>query len=95
MASCWQTPAKMPIKDVRFICDDIDKLLLSLLEIQTYRAGSCTSELPLKVNCRIKFGLVCQLLAEAAQILSYNSRSVYNSLSAAIHLYMIWAYAVV
>ena len=32
-----------------------------------------------------KFGLVCQLLAEPAQILSY------NSLSSAIHLYMIQA----
>ena len=31
--------------------------------------------------------LVCQLLAKPAQILSYNSLSVYNSLSAAIHLY--------
>ena len=27
-----------------------------------------------------KFGLVCQLLAEPAQILSYNSLSAYNSL---------------
>ena len=31
------------------------------------------------------------MLAEPAQILSYNSLSVYNSLSDAIHLYMIWA----
>ena len=45
----------------------------------------------LKVNCRKKFGLVCQLLAEPALILFYNSLSVYNSLSAAIHLYMIQA----
>ena len=50
---------------------------------------SCTSELQLKVNCSKKFGLGCQLLAEPAQILSYNSLSVYNSLSAAIQLYMI------
>ena len=41
------------------------------------RNGSCTSELQLKVNCRpkvncrIKFGLICKLLAEPAQILSY------------------------
>ena len=53
----------------------------------TVRAGSCTSELKLKVNCgskvncRIKFGLVCQqLLANPDQILSYNSLAVYNSL---------------
>ena len=46
-------------------------------------------KLQLKVNCRKKFGLVCQLLAEPAQILFYNSLSVYNSLSAAIQLYMI------
>ena len=37
----------------------------------------------------VGFGLVCQLLAEPAQILSYNILLVYNSLSAAIHLYMI------
>ena len=38
------------------------------------------------------FGLVCQLmLAEPAQILSYTSLSVYNSLSGVIYLYMIWA----
>ena len=43
--------------------------------------------------CRKKIGLVCQLLAESAQILSYNSLLVYNSLSAVIHLYMIWAIA--
>ena len=47
------------------------------------------SELKVKVNCRlkvngrIKFGMVYQLLAKSAQILSY------NSLSAVIHLYMI------
>ena len=46
-------------------------------------AGLCTNELQLKVNCSKKFGLVCQLLAEPAHILFY------NSLSAAIHLYMI------
>ena len=61
------------------------------------RAGSCTSELQLKMNCRLKvnyrkkFELVCQLLADPAPILSYNSLSVYNSLSASIHLYMIRA----
>ena len=48
-------------------------------------------KLQLKVNCRKKFGLVCQLLAEPAQILPYNSLLVYNSLSAAIRLCMIWA----
>ena len=42
--------------------------------------GSCISELQLKVNCSKKFGL----LAEPAQIFFY-----YNSLSAAIYLYMI------
>ena len=49
----------------------------------------------LKVNCRKQFRLVCHLLAEPAQIFSYNSLSVYNagnSLSIAIHLYMIRAY---
>ena len=61
-------------------------------------AGSCTSELQLKVNCRPKvncrkkFGLVCQLLAESVQILSCYLLSVYNSLSAEIHLYIIRAY---
>ena len=50
--------------------------------------GSCTSELKLKVNCKLRvncrkrIGLVCQLLAKPAQILSHNSLSVYNSLSA-------------
>ena len=34
--------------------------------------------------------MICQLRPEPTQILSYNSLSVYNSLSAAIHLYMIW-----
>ena len=53
----------------------------------TSRAGSCTSALQLKVNSsRKKFGMICQLLADPAQILSYNSLSVYNKLSAAIHL---------
>ena len=42
-------------------------------------------------ECRIKFWLVCQLLAEPAQISSFNSLSVNNSFSAAIHLYMIRA----
>ena len=60
----------------------------------TSRAGWCTSELQLKVNCglqvncRIKFGLVCKLL-QTSPIFFINSLSVYNSLSAAIHLYMI------
>ena len=36
-------------------------------------------------------GLVCQLFAEPAQILSYNSLLVYSLLSAVIHLYMIRA----
>ena len=35
-------------------------------------------------------GLLGQLLAVPLQILSYNLLSAYNSLSAAIHLYMIW-----
>ena len=34
------------------------------------RAGSCTSELQLEVNCRKKFGQACQLLANPGQILS-------------------------
>ena len=61
-------------------------------------AGSCTSELQLKVNCRlkvncwIKFGLARLTVGRPAQIFSYNSLSVYNSLSAEIHLYMIWSY---
>ena len=46
----------------------------------------------LKVKCRKKFGLVCQLLAEPAQILFYNSLLVYYSLSAIIHWYMIQAH---
>ena len=68
---------KSTVKSVCFVCFEL-------------RAGSCKSELQLKVNyrqkvnCMKKFGLACQLLAESAQILSY------NSLSAAIHLYMIW-----
>ena len=39
-------------------------------------AGSCTSELQLKVNCRlkvnckIKFGLACQLFAKSARFFS-------------------------
>ena len=32
----------------------------------------------LKVNCRKKFGLVCKLLADLAQILSYKSLLVYT-----------------
>ena len=52
-------------------------------------AATRRSELQQKVNCRLKvnfrkkIGLVCQLLAKPAQILSN------NSLSAAIHMYMI------
>ena len=38
-----------------------------------FAAGSCASELQLKVNCRKIFGLVCQLLAKPVQILFYNS----------------------
>ena len=34
---------------------------------QTLRARSCTNELQKEKNCRIKFGLVCQLLAKPAQ----------------------------
>ena len=51
--------------------------------------GSCTSELQVKVNCRIKFGLARPTVGRSAHISSYNSLSVYNSLSSAIHLYMI------
>ena len=58
-------------------------------------AESCTSELQMKVNCRKKIGLVSQLLAEPAQNFPFNTLSVYNSLSAAFHLYMIWAYVCV
>ena len=45
------------------------------------RTGSCISELQLKVNCRKKFGLVCQLVlaAQPAQIFFYNPLSVSNS----------------
>ena len=45
----------------------------------------------LKVNCRKNFGLAWQLLAKPDQSFSYNSLSVYNSLSAPIHLYMMRA----
>ena len=51
--------------------------------------GSCASELQLKVNCRpkvnckIKFGLAWPTVGRPAQFIFY------NSLSAAIHLYMI------
>ena len=63
--------------------------------------GSFTSELQLEVNCRLKvncrkiIGLVSlpNVDQAPAQILSYNSLLVYNSLSAAIHLYMIQARA--
>ena len=51
------------------------------------RARSCNSELKLKVNCNLHLGLVCYLLA------ILNSFSVYNSLSAAIHLNMIQAFS--
>ena len=45
-------------------------------------------ELQLKVNCRIKFGLAQPtVVGRPAQIFSYNSLSVNNSLSASIHLY--------
>ena len=33
----------------------------------TFRSGSCTSELQMKVNCKIKYGLVFQLLAKPAK----------------------------
>ena len=56
-----------------------------------FRPLSCTSELPLKVNCRlkvkfmIKFGLAWPTVWHIpAQILSYDSLSVYKSLSVAI-----------
>ena len=45
---------------------------------QTYRVGSCSSELQLKVNCRKIFGLVYQLLAMSAQILSSKSSLIYE-----------------
>ena len=45
---------------------------------QTYRVGSCSSELQLKVNCRKNFGLVYQLLAMSAQILSSKSSLIYE-----------------
>ena len=67
-------------------------VLVKVYEVHV-RVGSCTSDLQLKVNnilkvnCRGKNGLVCQLLAKPA-LLIYNSLLVYNSLSAAIHLYM-------
>ena len=47
--------------------------------LKQLRSGSCTSELQLKVNCRlkvnhkIKIELICRLLAELAQIVPYNS----------------------
>ena len=53
------------------------------------RPESCTSELQLKVNCRINFWPARPTVGRPAHIFSYNSLSVYNSLSAAIHLYMI------
>ena len=52
-------------------------------------AGSCRSELQLKVNCKIEFGLGRPPVGRPVQILFYNSLSVYNSISAAIHLYVI------
>ena len=42
-----------------------------------------------QVNCRKKFGLAWPKVNRPAHIFSYNLFSVYNSLSAAIHLYMI------
>ena len=42
------------------------------------------------MNCRIKFGLAWPAtVGRPVEIFPYNSLSVYNSLSAAIHLYMI------
>ena len=72
------------------------EIKLKYLSIYFLRPGSCTSELQLKVNCRlkvnfrIKFGLARPKVGRPTQIFSYNSLSVCNSLSAAIHLYMIW-----
>ena len=60
-----------------------------LMHYGTLRPGSCTSELQLKVNYRIKFGLARPTLADQPNFPPYNSHSVYKSLSAAIHLYMI------
>ena len=60
----------------------------------SFRDRLCTSELWLKlncrlqVNCRIKFEMACQLLAKPV-LLYCNSLSVCNSLLATIHLYMI------
>ena len=70
---------------------------MKIFEEEQLRAGSCTSELQLKGNCRLKvncgkkFGLVCQLLTEPAQILSYYLLLVYNSLQSVL-LYMIRAF---
>ena len=36
------------------------------------------SELQLKVNCRVKFGLTRPTVGRPAQFFSYNSLSVYN-----------------
>ena len=41
------------------------------------------------MNCRIKFELARPTVGRPVQIVSYNSLSVYNSLLAAIYLYMI------
>ena len=71
----------------RFQFSEVDLKLHGTL----FRPGSCTSELQLKVNCRIKFGLARPTVGRPDQILFYNLLSVckYNSLSAAIHVYMI------
>ena len=42
------------------------------------RPGSCTSELQLKVNCWIKFGLAQPTVGRPAQIFSYISPSAFN-----------------
>ena len=49
--------------------------LSKYLYTSMYGLRSCTSEFLLIVNCRIEFGLIlfCKLLAEPAQILSYDT----------------------
>ena len=47
------------------------------------------AESRLKVNCMIEFELARPTVGRPAQMFSYNLLSVYNSLLAAIHLYMI------
>ena len=65
-----------PSVEIYLVVDSLLKIQSTAISILW--VGSCASELQLKVNCRKKFGLVWQLLAE--------SHSVYNSLSAAIEL---------